>query len=222
MKTQAIAAPAVLTALAFVAHADPVQGIYTDSASCDNHGNRISTEEFGDPSVFGQTQWIRHASTFTQDVACPMTDDPTLPNSLVEITNLTGRSLTDLFYVGDASLTGIGNTTFSNVDGLASQLTTTPPLAALAFRIDSIGMNRNLVFESITANNVFEPGETWAFIVQDYHNDLGLAPDAFFSVGYADGSPAPGSSASIVQFVPAPGAASLAALGGLAIARRRR
>lgn len=222
MLTRATVVAAAIAAAAFAAAADPVEGIYTDSASCDNHGDRFSTEEFGDPSVFGRTQWIDHVSTFTQLSACPTHDDPQVPNALVLITNLTDRSLTDLFYVADATLVGFGNTGFSNVDGLASQLTTDPPLAARAFRIDSEGINRPLVFESIAANNIFEPGETWHFIVQDYFNDLGIAPDAFFSVGFGDGSDVGGSSASIVQFIPSPGVASMVGLAGLSALRRRR
>jgi len=204
--------------------ADPVTGIYRDGPLCDNHGDLNAVEEFGDPTVFGPTQWIEHASTFTQEVACPMTNNPMMPNALVVMTNLTDRALTDLFYVADVTpgAGGLGNTTFSNIDGLAGQTPPLMPFAAPAFRIDSIGANRPLIFESIAANNIFEPGETWHFIVQDYANDLGLAADAFFSVGFAAGSPGGPSSASVVRFVPTPGAAALLGIGGLCALRRRR
>jgi hypothetical protein len=221
-KAMTLMGACAIATLAAAAGADPVEGIYRDGPLCDNHGTLFATEEFGDPTVFSPTQHIRHAATFTQEVACPMTNDPTMPNALVSITNLTNRFLTDLFYVGDVTAGALGNTSFSNVDGIAGQTPPPMPLAGPAFRIDSVGANRPLIFESLAFDGIFAPGETWQFIVQDYRNDLGLAPDAFFSVGFAGGSPAGPSSASIVQFVPTPGAAALLALGGLCTLRRRR
>lgn len=211
--TIVLAAAAGLTASAL---ADPIEGVYTDVPGCDDHGTLNAVEEFGDPSVFGPTQWIDHASTFTDLSACTMSDNPDEPNALVVMTNLTGRFLTDLFYVGDPE------TRLSNVDGVGEG-GGTPGISGLAFRIDSIGANRPLVFESITADGVFEPGETWQFIVQDYGNLLGLAPDSFFSIGMAGDSTAivQSSAASIVTMIPAPGTLALLA-GGLGLARRRR
>ncbi|MEO0630133.1 MAG: VPLPA-CTERM sorting domain-containing protein [Planctomycetota bacterium] len=198
------------------AAADPISGLYIDTPLCDNHGPLQAVEEFGNPSVFQPSQWIEHAATFTDLTACSMTDDPTKPNALVQITNLTNRTLDNLFYVGDPE------TRFSNVDGDAFGATN-PTVGGLAFRIDELGMNQNLVFESVSFNGLFEPGETWQFIVQDYENAAGVAPDQFFSVGMAGDSIGFGqSSASIVRMVPTPASASLIALGGLAAVRRRR
>ncbi|MEM8680615.1 MAG: hypothetical protein AAGF97_14805, partial [Planctomycetota bacterium] len=117
---------------------------------------------------------------------------------IVVMTNLTERSWTDLFYVGDPG------TVFSNVDGFADA-GVNPQLTGLAFRIDSEGENRPLVFESMAADNVFQPGEEWRFVVQDYSSPWGPA-DAFFSVGFADASlnSVGQSAASIVHFVPEP------------------
>lgn len=205
-----------LSLAAAVGWADPVDGIYDDLPTCDSHGLLFSTEEFGDPAVFSPDQAIAHAFTFTDLSACPLEDDPTIPNALVVITNLTGRRLGDLFYVGDPS------TVFTNVDGFGDQ-GVFPDLVGLAFRIDAAGVNRPLVFESIAADGIFDPGETWHFIVQDYFSPLGLPPDSFTSIGYADGSVAAveTSSASVVQFVPGPGVLGTLALAGL-FARRRR
>lgn len=198
------------------AAADPIDGTYLDLPGCDDHGPLQAVEEFGDPSVFQPSQWIEHAATITDLSACSMTDDPTKPNALVQIRNLTSRTLDNLFYVGDPE------TRFSNVDGEGIGAGT-PTVAGLAFRIDAVGMNKNLIFESGAFNGIFEPGETWQFIVQDYENAAGVAPDQFFSVGMAGDSIAFGqSSASIVRMVPTPGSAALLALGGLAAARRRR
>ncbi|MEO1715894.1 MAG: VPLPA-CTERM sorting domain-containing protein [Planctomycetota bacterium] len=196
--------------------ADPISGLYIDTPLCDNHGPLQAVEEFGNPSAFQPSQWIEHSATFTDEVACSATDDPTMPNALVQITNLTNRTLDNLFYVGDPE------TRFSNVDGNGFG-GGTPDIAGLAFRIDSVGANQNLIFESGAFNGLFEPGETWQFIVQDYENAIGTAPDLFFSVGMAGDSIAiNNSSASIVRMVPTPASASLIALGGLAAARRRR
>lgn len=213
----ATSAAIALSALALSASAEPISGVYVDIPDCDNHGFQQAVEEFGDPSVFASDEAIEHVATFTQTSACPPMDNPSIPNRLVVIRNLTGRFLDNLYYVGDPE------TGFTNVDGLGFGAGS-PGIAGLAFRIDSFGLNRPLIFESLTFDGIFEPGETWQFIVQDYTEPFGLPPDAFFSVGMAGDSltPVPFSSASIVRFVPAPGTAALAGLAVLAAARRRR
>ena len=192
-------AAAVLCIVASNAVADFVKGKYGDVTTCDFHGNRFATEELGDPNVFSRGQEIEHAATQIFDSACVGTDEEQIPNALVVMTNLTERSWTDLFYVGDPS------TTFSNVDGIADA-GVLDQLTGLAFRIDSVGVNKPLIFESIAANDIFEPGETWHFIVQDYASPIG-PPDSFTSIGFADASTAviETSAASIVQFrIPEP------------------
>lgn len=207
-----------LVSLAGIAAAEPVDGGYFDQPTCDNHGPQTFVEEFGDAAIFAPDEAFEHAATFTNLSACTMTDSPTLPNALVQITNLTGRFLQDLYYVADEG------TAFSNIDGGAFGAGS-PTVRTPAFRIDSLGMNKNLIFESITADGILEPGETWQFIVQDYTNGSGLAPDALFSVGLAGDSPNFGimdSSASIVRTnIPAP-ASSVLGLMGLALLRRKR
>jgi hypothetical protein len=199
-----------------LAGAEPIEGIYFDIPGCDNHGFQQAVEEFGDPAVFSPDEAIAHVSTFFNQSACPPTDNDNIPNALVEIVNLTGRFVEDLYYVGDPS------TVFTNVDGIGDA-GVFPDLDGLAFRIDSFGLNRPLIFESLTPDGVFEPGEIWHFIVQDYFHPAGLAPDSFFSIGMADASVAviETSAASIVRMVPAPSTVLLA-LGGLAMLRRRR
>ncbi|MEM9166459.1 MAG: PEP-CTERM sorting domain-containing protein [Planctomycetota bacterium] len=212
---RATLAIAAMTSLAGAAAADPIDGDYSDTPLCDNHGPLQAVEEFGNPSAFQPSQWIEHAFTITDETACSVTDDPTMPNALVQITNLTSRTLDNLFYVGDPE------TRFSNVDGNGFGAGT-PSVPGLAFRIDSVGANQNLIFESGTFNGLFEPGETWQFIVQDFENAAGTTPDLFFSVGMAgDSIGITNSSASIVRMVPSPGTAALAGLG-LAFAGRRR
>lgn len=204
-------------AAAGLASAEPITGIYFDTPGCDDHGFQNAVEEFGDATVFAPDETIDHVSTFTNQSACTITDSPNIPNALVVITNLTGRFLDNLYYVADQS------TSFSNIDGEAAG-GGSPGIRTAAFRIDSIGANRPLVFESISADGILEPGETWQFIVQDYGNAAGFAPDDFYSIGMAGDSPDFGildSSASIVRMVPAPASGVLALTGLLALRRRR-
>ncbi|MDQ7013815.1 MAG: PEP-CTERM sorting domain-containing protein [Planctomycetota bacterium] len=196
--------------------ANPVDGEYFDAPDCDNHGNLRAFEELGEGPLFPQDELISTISTLTNQPACVATDDPNMPNALVEMTNLTGAYWDNLFYVGDPE------TSLSNVDGLAFSYAA-PGDVGLAFRIDTLGVNRSLVFESMASDGIFEPGETWAFIIQDYSNALGLPP-SFGSLDFAGASFGDSiSSGSIVQFaVPAPGSLALLGLGGFAAVKRRR
>jgi hypothetical protein len=84
----------------------------------------------------------------------------------------------------------------------------------LAFKIDNIGLNTPLVYESIAADNLFEPGEAWGFVIQDYINVFGLLPSAMGSPGVGTlsmGDPQL-SSGSIIA-IPAPGAILLGSIG---------
>lgn len=215
-------AAASVSVLAASALANPVDGRYFDRTDgCDAHGPRLAFEELGTGPLFPSDERIEAVSTFTQQPACPMEDDPAMPNILVVMTNLTPITWRDLFYVGDLE------TTFSNIDGIASTDEVPPPgaLATLAFRIDSVGMNRPLVFESGAVDGFFAPGETWHFIIQDYTNTLGLPASLMSSLDFSGGSVGDlDSSGSIVQFlVPAPGTAGLLLTSaGLMGARRRR
>ena len=197
--------------------ANPVDGVYFDLPDCDNHGPQSAIDELGNFPLFPPDELIESVATFTQQSACPPTDNPGIPNALVVMTNLTGRAWDNLFYVADPE------TFFTNIDGLAIDFAAAGG-AKEAFRIDSIGLNRPLIFESILPNGIFEPGEAWHFIIQDYTNAFGLSPAAFASLGFAFASAGdPASSGSIVQFiVPAPGSLALLGLAGLATGRRRR
>ena len=137
-----------LAAMTGVAAAEPIDGGYFDVPFCDDHGPQTAVEEFGDASVFAPDETIDHVATFTQQVACPMTDNPDIPNALVVMTNLTGRFLDNLYYVGDQE------TSFSNVDGNGFGAGS-PDILGRAFLIDGIGSNRNRVFESMTPDGIF-------------------------------------------------------------------
>ncbi len=131
--------------------------------------------------------------------ACPMTDDPSIPNVLIEMTNKSccpwGRS--PIWYVADPE------TTITNFDGVIGNAGLGD--AEEAFRIDSIGLNTPLIFESMTQDNLFEVGETWHFILQDYSNALGGPPHQYDSIGIASRSTGwPPSTGSIIQPIPEP------------------
>ncbi len=139
-------------------------------------------------------------------VGCPSTDTPA-PNVLISMTNITTLDFVEVWYVADPE------TSISNVDGLVN--------GEEAFRIDAVGLNAPLVFESISVDGVFEAGETWDFIIDDWSNALGLAADDFFSIGVGGLSPGGPSTASIIAIIPEPATGLLVVLGLTALAARR-
>jgi hypothetical protein len=131
-----------------------------------------------------------------------------LGGSLVQIqmVNLSGTNWNRVWYVADPE------TSLSNWDELVGQVGF---LAGLAFEIDAYGANTPLVFESINTDGIFQIGETWEFVIQEYANSLGAPPSAFDSLGIASASAGfPPSSGSIIAVpVPEPGALTLAGCG---------
>ena len=143
-------------------------------------------------------------------------DSPNIPNFIIQIKNNTNISWIDLHYVAD-----LDTTTISNFDGTIGNVGAQDDW--LAFRIDNIGLNKPLISESIKPDLVFQPGEIWEFIVQDYRSPA--PPNAFGSLGIAGRSSGfPPSGASIIaRPVPIPGSGLLLVLGlgGLILSRRR-
>ncbi|MBC8108641.1 MAG: PEP-CTERM sorting domain-containing protein [Anaerolineae bacterium] len=223
----------LLSALSGVALGVPTVVIPEETPDCDPLVVPTLVDELGNPPAFTPfpDELITSTSTFTSVSACPPMDAAGMPNALVVMTNMTVRAFRDLWYVGDFGPTPGGGpppftplTLMSNSDGIIH----TPAFMTdngLTFKIDTVGVNTPLVFESGAPDGIFSPGETWHFIIQDYVNLLGIPAGAMGSIGVAGGSAAgPASSGSIIAIeVPEPGSAgALGALIATLAARRRR
>ncbi len=149
-------------------------------------------------------------------------DDPAAMNTLVTMRNLTGIDWKDVWYVAEP------NETFhSNYDGWVGGMGGVAP--GTAFHIDSkisdpLGIHNPLIFESIADNGIFEAGETWMFVIQDYSNAGGKPASLLSSIGVTSGVGSPdGSSGSIIAVaVPEPTTIALIGIGALTLIRRRR
>jgi len=168
------------------------------------------------PATFPSDELIASADVlWTGHIPCPADYTPASnPNVQVRITNLTPYNYPNVWYVAD------GETVISNFDELVGCV----GFPWLAFKIDSVGVNTPLVFESMALDGVFQSGETWEFVLQNFANGWGGPPSAFGSAGLAFCSTGDAvSTGSILVPEPAWGFAGMA-LAGLAAVRilRRR
>lgn len=185
-----------------------------DTPHCDVQMPLTLVDELGLPNVFPAGERIQSFANPTTLSACPSHDNPSIPNVVVTIINLNPFTFSDVHYVADPGTPGAIGTTIGNEDGLVN--------GGQSFRIDNVGVNQPLLGESINANNLFEPGEIWRFVVDDYVNSGGLPASAFASIGVGSASPGGPSSGSIIAIVPEPASLGLAALALPALLRRRR
>jgi hypothetical protein len=192
--------------------AQAVPGTYpfVDDPRCDPDDIALSHELGNPPPVgpFPPEEAIDAGSTpVSLPIACPLlSNDPMFPDFLITITNLTDTAWTDLFFVADEGIP-VGNADGTILDGDA-------------FRIDTEGVNAPLTGESIDADLVFDPGETWTFLVIDW-GLVGAFPTPFASIGVGADSDTGASWASIVA-IPEPATFSLVALGLAVLARSAR
>lgn len=194
-------------------HAVPTVVSSTETPSCDVLPSLVFVDELGNAPVFPQNELISSTSGNTSLSACPTSDNPTIPNRLVRIQNLSGIAWQELYYVADPAAGGVPGTTISNEDGIVN--------AGQAFRIDRLGMNMPLVAENMIPDGIFQPGEVWRFIIDDYVSGVGLPPSAFNSIGVGNLSPGGPSSGSIIAVIPEPASIALLAPGLFLLTRRR-
>lgn len=231
MFTRNLSIALIATITLTLATTSPLYAILTEvvhidiNNSCDTLFIPKDVDEIGDLLIFPPGERLEATTqTVTNTPACITTNDTSIPDERVSIINFSGRDLTDVWYVANKE------TFISNVDGVANDAAFALSPAFQSFRIDTIGVHRALVAESGISNNIWEAGETWDFILQDYSNSLGIAADAIDSIGVGEASGLAGvisSSGSIIALpqVPEPGSAVLALLAmsvwGL-VPRRKR
>jgi len=161
-----------------------------------------NVHELGNSPLFPDEELIlSYDEGITEHRPCPELDNPEFPNVVVSITNLTSESWAELWYVADPQ------TYLTNHDGWVN--------GELAFKIDNVGLNTPLLSESISSNLVFEPGETWTFVIQDYINMFRLQPSLYGStgVGFSNIGDKLSSGSIIAVPIPAPGAILLVSIG---------
>ena len=155
----------------------PVQGQYQDNpALCDILPTQNFAHELGDVTFgFPIDEGLQVVSTPTPQLAC--VGDDGVPNDyLVLISNISPYAYKDLFFVvDDGGVVG-------NADGAITDLAA--PGFTDAFKIDNVGVNSNLVFGDLNNNLIFEPGETWEFLVTNFFAPATTPPfPQFGSVG---------------------------------------
>jgi len=182
--------------------------------NCDPLVFPIEAHELGIPPFFPpggpfpDEEAISSSSGIELFPVCPPSDMPGVLEELVTMTNLTTIDWVDVHFVADT--VGV----LTNFDGVIN--------GGEAFRIDTVGINTPLVGESIAFNDIFEAGETWEFIVQDW---AGASPILFTSIGVGFFSAGIASDASIVANpIPEPTTLLLFGTGlvGVGIGTRKR
>lgn len=180
-------------------------------------------DEIGSGKAFPEAQRIdvrwQEATTQTACQGSPP-DDPCIDNMIVAIqNNYSVGAVSNLIYVADPE------TSLSNYDGwIAQGPVGATPIFTLAFRIDAVGINTPLISESMTQDGIFEVGEIWQFIIQDYANSLGGPATDLNSLGVAAASTGwtPSTGSIIIAAVPEPISMVLLAAGGMMLLRRRK
>ena len=186
-----------------------------DTPLCDVLSVPAVVEELGNTPPFPVGEQIASAPLGSSPPFSPCpggVDSPFVPNQRVSITNLNSVAFIDVWYVADPE------TNISNTDGTVNFFS--------AFHIDNVGSNQPLISESLIADNIFDVGETWVFVIQDFaSNLLGATSPANFStidVGAFGSVPSTGSIIAVAAPEPGTGLLLIAGLVGLRGRRRAR
>jgi len=136
----------------------PSNVAFSDDARCDAITDQVLTEELGQFPNFPLDERLALLSSSPPAPlpGCGGTIGEGVP---VVIRNLSSVAYQDVFAV--AGPTAVFGSLFTDADGTV--LTDLGP--ADAFRIDAVGVNQPLLFESMTADGILEPGEVWTFAV---------------------------------------------------------
>lgn len=197
------------------AFANPIQD--TMIAECDTWSDTAVTEELG--LFFPEDESIDiHAfrgppAPFNN---CFFGGDPNAA-FFVEMVNLTQTTWQDVFMVGDRG------SRWLNADGFSG--TFGPD--AYVMKIDAVGLNAPLVFESDIVDGLFQPDELWRFNVTGFYDNFS-GPNAeprFDSLGLNSPGPTSLSNASIVANVAVPVPAAIWLFGSalaLVACRKRK
>jgi len=173
----------------------PTPVTFDDTGSCDPLVVPTLVDELGIAPPFPMYEVIITADIGPGPVVCPSTDLGNF-DSVVAITNANPIPFTDVWYVADQ------DTVFTNIDGVVVG----PGGPGNAFKIDAnycdpVGINLPLLSESMNADCVFEPGETWEFVIQDYFSPLFL-PSAIASIGVTSPEATPDFSSGSIIAIP--------------------
>jgi hypothetical protein len=198
-----ISATVTALAMSMQASASFTSISHQDLSDCDTLGPLPNVMDELGTVVFPSDELIGAVAKVTSIDACPLNSSILIPNALLVITNLTNLSFTDLHYVADPG------TAFSNFDGIINGQTSVV--------IDNIGVNRPLVAElGGVLPLVFEPGETWEIVLDDWTNTSGLDAAQLSSIGVPSIIvPDPSSGSIVANLVPEPASASLLAMLGM-------
>ena len=146
----------------------PAAGVPLDVYSIDGPQDPLllngPVHELGE-TVFPPDEMVISVWDLTDQTACfDGSDNPTIPNVLVSMTNLTGIDWYDVHFVSDLDNlqapngTPVPGASISNFDGWIGNAGLDDH--AEAFKIDSIGINTPLVFESLIPDEIFQDRKT--------------------------------------------------------------
>jgi hypothetical protein len=211
LSAAALAAVSMLTASRW-AQAVPINGLYTEDPRCDTIPTQTLSDELGRVPFFPLNEAIDVNVVPAQNTVC-VPDDGIANDWIVQMTNISGVAWKNLFFVANQGMT------IGNADGSMIDLIGAPGVTTDAFRIDgtvTLGLNNNLLGESINPDEIFQPGEIWRFNVSNFMGGAagGVLPPMFTTPGkFAGSSPVTTTDTASILAIPVPEPTTVGALG---------